>query len=393
MRERPDTSVVSPEDRYRRAMEVYRHGGLFSRKTLSPPGVAAASIRTGDIVLRLSEHVGSLGLAGLTLSGFSHCGVVFEREGQRWMADCFPPEAGHNGGVRSMPWARWSGHGAHRTIHWLALRHPRMDAGLAQKTLERMLESKLPYSLVFDTPGQDVHCLEAQQSNCATFTFTFLQEMGIDCGPAVAYFEVIRNMFLHFVRLKDGGFYDILGTCGAGMFFEAAQANGLLRLRERHGGMLPPAFCELLPEFEPVAYEWMHGLEQSPARFVGGPYRRILPVLRMALACHGVLPAEVPAAFLKAGVPVSGAGGSDGQYGEPLDGVKLCLEILLRESYNPSNFLIVPLEAMMLTLGSKAMHTHVLRGLVALAPAALGVAGRAGWKPLKVLAEQKGNTA
>ena len=76
MRSSPDTPAANPQERYGRAMEVYRRGGLFRRRALLPPGAAAATLRTGDIVLRLTEQVGSLGLAGLTLSGFSHCGEI-----------------------------------------------------------------------------------------------------------------------------------------------------------------------------------------------------------------------------------------------------------------------------------------------------------------------------
>lgn len=62
-----------------------------TRTTFQPwPGRMpdATQLRPGDVILRMMDSPQAVVLAGLGRGHFSHCGVIFLRDGEPWVADC-----------------------------------------------------------------------------------------------------------------------------------------------------------------------------------------------------------------------------------------------------------------------------------------------------------------
>ena len=289
---------LPPPERFARDMAVLRRGGLpWDGRCAVPPPVAPYRPRTGDVVLRLLAMPESIGLAATNLSGYSHCGVVRETAGQAFVHDCYPPVDGHRGGLRRTPFAAWTAaEGSVPVLHWQALRRPDMDADAAGRVLDALTRLELRFSLVLERHDALAEGV-GEEANCSAFAQAFLEAMGTDCAPAFAATAVTTRVMTRFFFLAENGFYDA-APGGAGRdFYDMAQAHGLTALAAYPRATMPPGFGELLPELFPVGYGQGQAVSRAMRRFALAAYAGMVPMVRAAVACHGVLPQAALAWF------------------------------------------------------------------------------------------------
>ncbi|WP_300160929.1 hypothetical protein [Solidesulfovibrio sp.] len=335
---------LSPGERFDRDMAVLRRGGLpWNGRRAAPLPVAPYRPRTGDVVLRLLAMPESIGLAATNLSGYSHCGVVRETGGHAFVVDCYPPINGHPGGVRRTPFAAWTAAEAGvPVLHWQALRRPDMDADAAGGVLDALACRELRFSLVLE--GHDALADGiGEEANCSALARAFLEAMGTDCATAFAATAVTTRVMTRFFFLAENGFYDA-APGGAGRdFYDLAQAHGLTALAAYPRATMPPGFGELLPELAPVGYGQGQAVPRAMRRFALAAYARMVPMVRAAVACHGVLP-ETALAWLDGSDDWGLASLVRALPGDvPVKGTTLAVEALLALADTPAPYVTIPL--------------------------------------------------
>lgn len=376
---------ASPAERFARDMAVLRRGGLaWDGRRAVPFPVAPYRPRTGDVVLRLLAMPESIGLAATNLSGYSHCGVVQETDGHAFVVDCYPPINGHPGGVRRTPFAAWNtAEVGVPVLHWQALRRPGMDAAAAGRTLDALACRELRFSLVLERHDALAEGI-GEEANCSAFTRAFLEAMGTDCAPAFAATAVTTQVMTRFFFLAENGFYDA-APGGAGRdFYALAKAHGLTALATYPRATMPPGFGELLPELVPAGYGQGQAVSRAMRRFALAAYTAMVPMVRAAVACHGVSP-ESALAWLHGRdawglAPLVRVLPRD----VPVQGTALAVAGLLALAATPAPYVTIPLAVHFAFTRPGPLGELLQRALLRFAPRAAALARRAGLGPFRL---------
>jgi|GEM_PF-2947890 len=383
-----DSPVAIRKAQLGRDMGVLRSGGLFGRGVVRISACSAYRPRSGDIVVRLLASPGSIGLASASLSGYSHCGVI-RAVGDRAMAmvdDCFPPCDAHPGGPRRTPWIKWiTREGEYPVVHWQVLRHRDMDPGLAITTLDDLSASRIRFTLVAEMADAPAAGGLGATGNCAAFVRAFLEHAGVDCTPAFAATEISRHVLTRFFRLIRQGFYARLPANAGNLFFEQARTYGLTRVEDWPQITLPAAFCELLPDFSPVAYMQNPNLPARTRHYALYAYRRLAPVLRTAMACHGLVPAQAAKLAARHGGSALARLVRAMPAASPIQGTRLAIDLLLDTAASPWPYVAIPQSAFLALTAPNRVTAALLALALGLTPPFLALARQIGWKPLRAL--------
>jgi hypothetical protein len=326
----------------------------------------------------------SLAIASVMLSGYSHCGIVLEKKGRIFVADCYPSDSGDGSHTRQIPFETWSREESGTSIvHWLALRHSNLDVSRCAQTVKE-LSGSIRFSVMADHSGQVDELANHGIGNCTSFLLAALTRMGLDCSDVEAFGKVNQHTFLTFLKIMEAGFYDLIRDQGAQRFMKIARENGITGMLGWKGIILPPAFAEMLPGFRVVAYQRPPGEHQKHFAPWLEHYRRTITALRAAASCHGISPVQVPVELVKA----SGGLFERVLLSQPrekqLDGARLAGQILMAESSDPSNYIRIPMGARHALNGQGVAGRLCSHGMIAATPAILHIARLLGWKPIKV---------
>lgn len=370
-------------------MTVLRQGGLFGAFPTRCASGASYSPRAGDIVLRLLAAPGSLGLASLSLSGYSHCGVVNRVGGQTVVADCYPACGDHDGGLRQSAWMQWiSREGAVPVLHWLALRPADLDPDKACQTLDRLLTNQSGFTLITDRVA-DLGDRTTTPINCSAFVKAFLEDQGVDCTPGQALTPMAWHLVRRFLSLARQGFYNRFPGCAGHDYYALAKRYGLTAVTHCPLSTLQPGFCELLPQLEPVAYGQNPAVPAATRVLALYLYRRLIPDVRAALACHGLTPRKAKRWLarnlrcrlgrLVARLPQEA----------PVHGTRLAIALLLDLTATPMPYLTIPLAAQGAFHHGGALRPWFWRPLLLAAPILADLAAQVGIKPFNRLTSRK----
>ena len=360
-------------------MRAYREGGLFEDTPVGRGGMP--ELRQGDVLLRLLAQPSSLCIASAMLSGYSHCAVVVEVGGGLHVADCYPGD-GNEGGTRGVPAGTWlEGARDGGSFHWLALRHPDLDAAMLPAAVAS-LSGEFAFRHIADAMSTECDAKARLIGNCSTFLMAIFERTGPELGGVRALGDVNRLGFVTFVELLKNGFYDVFKAQGALSFYELAREHGVVDMICWKGSVLPPAFPEFTPGFAVVGYlrsEHLAGGRFNPWL---DHYRRRVPALRAAVRCHGLSPDQVPAEIAKAAGPVFERALASQPADRPLDAITCNRRILMNEVRDPATYVTLPMSAGLAANGIGPVRLLAARAALASAPALLSLAGALGWRAL-----------
>lgn len=361
-----------------RDMAVYSRGGLFDETAPSPP--EAASLRPGDILLRVVAHAGSLGVAMTMLSGYAHCGIVVQRSDALEVVDCHPEAT--SGGTRSVPLQDWLGDEDDPVLQWLAVRHPHIASMPAERIAEA-LDIDLRYRLTTDNrqdlQGED----EPENGNCSTLVLLALRRLGVDCSSAIRFGDLNHRSFQTFVELARDGFYRCIAPSMERRILEISEQFDMVNHIVWDGLIVPAAFVEMLPGFDIVAYGRPREPRQKGFSIWLRLYRRVAPALRCAVRYEGLPAGLIPPRALELGGPAFARAVRKLPAEETIDSGRLLHALMQAEIRRPA-FYFYSLASVYLTLEARTAPKRLFgRVLLACAGPALSTAQALGWKPLR----------
>lgn len=130
-----------------------------------------SDLQSGDILLQTTTSAQDVALKLATGSEFTHCGVVFWKDGQAYVYEAIGP-------VISTPIAQWIDRGVDRRFVALRLKDPHRLTPAALEKLQRVGESFAgrPYDPLFQWSDDRIYCSELVWK-------MFHRALGLDLTP------------------------------------------------------------------------------------------------------------------------------------------------------------------------------------------------------------------